>query len=181
MLKPSPNVELQSFEVPSEKQELLEHLLSKHDGSFLVFVRTKHGADRLARRLSRAGRSATQIHRSRSPSQRSLALSNFAEGRHRVLVATDVAARGIDVADVAHVVNFDMPRKAEDFVGRASRAASCGLASTFIPDEAPTLHKLEHTLDITTRKYRVWPKNGASPQMGMIGRYPNRRCSLGRD
>ena len=170
VLKPSPNVELRSFEVPSDKkQELLEHLLGNHDGSFLVFVRTKHGADRLARRLLRAGHSATQIHGDRSQSQRSAALSNFAEGRHRVLVATDVAARGIDVADVAHVVNFDMPREAEDFVhrvGRTGRASSRGLASTFVtPDEAHSLHKLERTLAITTRKYRVRPKNGVSAQV----------------
>lgn len=170
VLKPSPNVELRSFEVPSDKkQELLEHLLGKHHGSFLVFVRTKHGADRLARRLSRAGHSATQIHGDRSQSQRSTALSNFAAGRHRILVATDVAARGIDVADVAHVVNFDMPREAEDFVhrvGRTGRASSRGLASTFVtPDEAQTLHKMERVLAITTRKYRVRPKNGVSAQV----------------
>ena len=165
VLKPSPNVELRSFEVPADKkQELLEHLLGAHNGSFLVFVRTKHGADRVARRLSRAGHSATQIHGDRSQSQRSAALRNFAEGRHRVLVATDVAARGIDVADVAHVVNFDMPREVEDFVhrvGRTGRASSRGLASTFVaPDEAQTLRKMEHALAITTRKYRVRPKSG---------------------
>ena len=169
-LKPSPNVELRSFEVPvDKKQELLEHLLGEHDGSFLVFVRTKHGADRLARRLSRAGHTATQIHGDRSQSQRSAALSNFAEGRHRVLVATDVAARGIDVADVGHVVNFDMPKEAEDFVhrvGRTGRASSRGLASTFVtPDETHALRKLERTLAITTRKYRVRPKNGVSAQV----------------
>jgi ATP-dependent RNA helicase RhlE len=160
VLKPSSNVELRSFEVPVEKkQELLEHLLGEHDGSFLVFVRTKHGADRVARRLSRAGHSATQIHGDRSQSQRNAALRNFAEGRHRVLVATDVAARGIDVADVAHVVNFDLPREAEDFVhrvGRTGRASSRGVASTFVaPDETQTLRKIERTLAITVRKYRV--------------------------
>lgn len=165
VLKPSPNVDLRSFEVSADKkQELLEHLLGKHNGSFLVFVRTKHGADRVARRLSRAGHSATQIHGDRSQSQRSAALRNFAEGRNRVLVATDVAARGIDVADVAHVVNFDMPREAEDFVhrvGRTGRASSRGLASTFVaPDEAQTLRKMERTLAITTRKYRVRANTG---------------------
>ena len=170
VLKPSPNVELRSFEVPSDKkQELLEHLLGKHDGSFLVFVRTKHGADRLARRLARSGHSATQIHGDRSQSQRSAALSNFAEGRHRVLVATDVAARGIDVADVAHVVNFDLPREAEDFVhrvGRTGRASNHGLASTFVtPDEAHTLHKMERSLAITIRKFRVRAKSEVSAQV----------------
>ena len=160
VLKPSPNVELRSFEVATDqKQELLEHLLGAHDGSFLVFVRTKHGADRVARRLSRAGHSATQIHGDRSQAQRSTALRSFSEGRHRVLVATDVAARGIDVADVAHVVNFDMPREAEDFVhrvGRTGRASSQGVASTFVaPDERKALGKIERSLAITTRKFRV--------------------------
>ena len=120
VLKPSPNVELQSFEVPTnKKQELLEHLLGSSDGSFLVFVRTKHGADRVARRLVRSGHSATQIHGDRSQSQRNAALASFANGRHRILVATDVAARGIDVADVAHVVNYDMPQRSRRL--RASR------------------------------------------------------------
>jgi ATP-dependent RNA helicase RhlE len=170
VLKPSPNVKLQSFEVPADKkQELLEHLLGSHDGSFLVFVRTKHGADRVARRLSRAGHSATQIHGDRTQSQRSAALRSFATGHHRVLVATDVAARGIDVADVAHVVNFDMPREAEDFVhrvGRTGRASSHGMASTFAaPDETHVLRKMERTLDITTKKYRVHATNGAQARV----------------
>ncbi len=159
-LKPSPNVKLQTFEVPVEKkQELLEHLLETNNGSFMVFVRTKHGADRVARRLSRAGFAAAPIHGDRSQSQRSSALRGFAEGRHRVLVATDVVARGIDVADVAHVVNYDLPREAEDFVhrvGRTGRAASRGVASTFAaPDEAHALKKIERTLTVTSTKYRV--------------------------
>jgi ATP-dependent RNA helicase RhlE len=86
-------------------------------------------------------------------------LRGFAEGRHRVLVATDVVARGIDVADVAHVVNYDLPREAEDFVhrvGRTGRAASLGVASTFAaPDEAHALKKIERTLTVTSTKYRV--------------------------
>ena len=170
VLKPSPNVELRSFEVPvDKKQELLEHLLGESDGSFLVFVRTKHGADRVARRLSRAGHSATQIHGDRSQSQRSAALLSFAQGHHRVLVATDVAARGIDVADVAHVVNFDMPREAEDYVhrvGRTGRVKSLGVASTFAsPDETQALRKMERVLDITTKKFRVRINTGERAQV----------------
>ena len=160
VLKPSPNVELRSFEVPTDKkQELLEHLLGTQEGSFLVFVRTKHGADRVARRLTRSGHSATCIHGDRSQSQRNSALRSFAQGRHRVLVATDVASRGIDVPEVAHVVNYDMPKEAEDFVhrvGRTGRASRRGVASTFAaPDETHTLRKMERVLAITTKKYRV--------------------------
>jgi ATP-dependent RNA helicase RhlE len=165
VLKPCENVELQTFEVPTEKKhELLEHLLGQHAGSFLVFVRTKHGADRVARRLERSGHAATQIHGDRSQSQRNSALKSFSEGRHRVLVATDVAARGIDVADVAHVVNYDMPREAEDFVhriGRTGRASARGVASTFAaPEERHTLRKMEKTLAINMKRFRVTANNG---------------------
>ncbi len=160
VLKPAENVELRTFEVEqSKKQELLEHLLSEEKGSFLVFVRTKHGADRVARRLTRSGWSATQIHGDRSQSQRNSALRSFSEGRHRVLVATDVAARGIDVAHVAHVVNYDLPKQAEDFVhrvGRTGRASARGVASTFAgPAERGDLRKIERTLSIQMKRFRV--------------------------
>jgi ATP-dependent RNA helicase RhlE len=160
VLKPAENVELRTFEVePEKKQELLEHLLGAEAGSFLVFVRTKHGADRVARRLARAGHSATQIHGDRSQAQRNQALRSFSEGRHRVLVATDVAARGIDVANVAHVINFDMPKMAEDFVhrvGRTGRASAHGVASTFaVPAERGDLRKIERTLSISMKRFRV--------------------------
>jgi len=160
VLKPAENVELRTFEVdPDKKQELLEHLLGAETGSFLVFVRTKHGADRVARRLTRSGWSATQIHGDRSQAQRNSALRSFTEGRHRVLVATDVAARGIDVANVAHVVNYDMPKIAEDFVhrvGRTGRASAHGVASTFAgPAERGDLRKIERTLAIQMKRFRV--------------------------
>jgi len=160
ILKPAENVELRTFEVaPDKKQDLLEHLLGSEEGSFLVFVRTKHGADRVARRLTRSGWSATQIHGDRSQAQRNSALRSFTEGRHRVLVATDVAARGIDVANVAHVINFDMPKVAEDFVhrvGRTGRASARGVASTFAgPAERGELRKIERTLSIQMKRFRV--------------------------
>jgi ATP-dependent RNA helicase RhlE len=160
VLKPAENVELRTFEVEADKkQELLEHLLGAETGSFLVFVRTKHGADRVARRLVRSGHSATQIHGDRSQAQRNQALRSFSEGRHRVLVATDVAARGIDVANVAHVINFDMPKMAEDFVhrvGRTGRASAHGVASTFAgPAERNDLRKIERTLCIQMKRFRV--------------------------
>ncbi|MGB6974885.1 MAG: DEAD/DEAH box helicase [Terracidiphilus sp.] len=165
VLKPAENVELRTFEVEhSKKQELLEHLLGAEEGSFLVFVRTKHGADRVARRLTRSGWSATQIHGDRSQSQRNSALRSFSEGRHRVLVATDVAARGIDVAHVAHVVNFDLPRQPEDFVhrvGRTGRASARGVASTFAgAGERNELRKIERTLSIQMKRFRVRSAEG---------------------
>ncbi len=160
VLKPSENVELQTFEVEQDRKlELLEHLLESGEGSFLVFVRTKHGADRIATRLIRSGHSATQIHGDRSQSQRNSALKSFSEGRHRILVATDVAARGIDVKHVAHVVNYDIPKVAEDFVhriGRTGRASSKGIASTFASAaERSDLRKIERSLSISMKRFRV--------------------------
>ena len=167
VLKPAENVELRTFEVAADKkQELLEHLLGAEEGSFLVFVRTKHGADRVARASRRSGWSATQIHGDRSQSQRNSALRSFSEGHHRVLVATDVAARGIDVANVAHVINFDMPKVAEDFVhrvGRTGRASARGVASTFAgPAERGDLRKIERTLSIQMKRFRVSSLSGSA-------------------
>jgi len=158
--RPAESVDLRAFEVDKDKKsELLEHLLDAETGSFLVFVRTKHGADRLTRRLERTGHSATQIHGDRTQSQRNQALRGFTDGRHRILVATDVAARGIDVKHIAHVVNFDMPKQAEDFVhriGRTGRASARGVASTFAqPDERNDLKKIERVLKVQMKRYRV--------------------------
>jgi ATP-dependent RNA helicase RhlE len=159
-LKPADNVALQMFEVSKDKKsELLEHLLSKHEGSFLVFTRTKHGADRLANRLSRVGHNAARIHGDRTQAQRVAALKGFANGSNRVLVATDVAARGIDVPHVAHVVNYDLPKEAEDFVhrvGRTGRASRSGTAHTFaMPEERNDVKKIERKLAITMKRFKV--------------------------
>ncbi len=160
VLKPAENVRLQTFEVATDKKmPLLEHLLRSEAGSFLVFVRTKHGADRVAKKLSSSGWNATRIHGDRTQAQRSAALKSFSQGQHRVLVATDVAARGIDVAHIAHVVNYDMPKMAEDFVhrvGRTGRASKSGVASTFqAPEEKGDLRRIERALKITMERFRV--------------------------
>ena len=158
--RPAENVELRTFEVDqNNKQGLLEHLLQREQGSFLVFVRTKHGADRLARRLSRSGHATVQIHGDRTQSQRNSALKSFKEGRHRVLVATDVASRGIDVPHIGHVINYDMPKLAEDFVhriGRTGRASRRGVASTFaMPAERNEIRKIERALSVRMKHFRV--------------------------
>lgn len=165
VLKPSDTVVLQAFEVDADsKLELLTHLIKAEPGSFIVFVRTKHGADRIAMRLERAGIAAARIHGDRTQAQRNSALRSFSQGRERVLVATDVAARGIDVAHVAHVVNYDMPKEAEDFVhrvGRTGRAAATGVASTFTtPNEKGDLRKIERQLNIKIKRFRVRPNGG---------------------
>ena len=133
--KPAEQVALHYYEVEQDRKlDLLEKMLREEQGSFLVFARTKHGADKLAKKLGQAGWKSATIHGDRSQSQRNQALKGFQDGYYRVLVATDVAARGIHVEGIAHVVNYDMPGAPEDFihrVGRTGRAGTTGTASTF--------------------------------------------------
>jgi ATP-dependent RNA helicase RhlE len=133
--KPPADIDLHLYEVEHDRKiNLLRHMLDQEQGSFLVFARTKHGTDRLAKRLSRSGLRAVAMHGDRTQSQRNQALQGFRDGRYRVLVATDVAARGIHVDGVAHVVNYDLPQAPPDFIhriGRTGRAGQKGTASTF--------------------------------------------------
>jgi ATP-dependent RNA helicase RhlE len=128
-------INLHLYEVENDiKLGLLRQILDREAGSFLVFMRTKHGADRLAKKLSRLGTRAIAMHGDRTQNQRNQALAGFRDGRYRVLVATDVAARGIHVDSVAHVINYDLPQAPGDFihrVGRTGRAGQGGTASTF--------------------------------------------------
>jgi ATP-dependent RNA helicase RhlE len=116
----------------------------------IVFTRTKHRANRLAEFLERHGVSTVRIHGNRSQSQRTLALSEFKQGKHRVLVATDIVARGIDVEDLSHVINFDVPADPDSYihrVGRTARAEAQGDAFTFVsPDEDRELQDIERAL-----------------------------------
>ena len=122
-----------------QKFELLEALLAKTDfDSVLVFSRTKHGADKIARRLKAANHSVAVLHANRSQNQRMEALAGFKSGKYEVMVATDIAARGIDVADISHVINYDVPEKPEDYVhriGRTGRAQAVGDAFTLVTPE----------------------------------------------
>jgi ATP-dependent RNA helicase RhlE len=151
--KPSDRVELRVYTVmQDQKLGLLDQMLREEQGTFLVFSRTKHGADRISKKLERLGHDTDAIHGDRSQSQRTAALKGFANGKHRVLVATDVAARGIDVQDIAHVVNYDLPNASDDFVhriGRTGRAGAKGVATTFVmPQERHEARKLERELKI---------------------------------
>ncbi|HEY4379238.1 MAG TPA: DEAD/DEAH box helicase [Acidobacteriaceae bacterium] len=151
--KPSDQVELRAITVmQDQKLGLLDQMLKQETGSFLVFSRTKHGADRISKKLERLGHDVDVIHGDRSQSQRTAALKGFAGGKHRVLVATDVAARGIDVQDIAHVVNYDLPNASDDFVhriGRTGRAGASGVATTFVmPQERSDARKMERELKV---------------------------------
>jgi ATP-dependent RNA helicase RhlE len=133
------------------KSALLVELLKRDIvAEAIVFTRTKHRANRLAEYLERHGLSTARIHGNRSQSQRTLALAGFKEGKHRVLVATDIVARGIDVEELSHVINFDVPADPDSYihrVGRTARAEATGDAFTFVsPDEDRELQDIERAL-----------------------------------
>ena len=133
------------------KSALFLALLQRGDlREALVFTRTKHRTDRLQKFLVRNGIAAERIHGNRSQAQRTQALEGFKSGKHRVLVATDIAARGIDIEALGHVVNFDVPKVPEDYihrVGRTARAEAVGDAFTFVaPEEEPDLKRIERAL-----------------------------------
>ena len=158
--KPSEQVDLHFYEVEQDRKlPLLQMMLREEQGSFLVFARTRHGADRLAGKLSREGVKTATIHGDRSQNQRNQALKGFQDGYYRVLVATDVAARGIHVEGIAHVVNYDLPQVPEDFihrVGRTGRMGARGTASTFgTRAERADVTKIERTLSIKLIRHAV--------------------------
>jgi ATP-dependent RNA helicase RhlE len=160
VLKPAESVELKAYEVrPGEKMDVLRHLLYTEKGQTLVFTRTKRGAQRLARELAREGFNAAMIHGDRSQSQRNEALGGFQEGRFQVLVATDIASRGLHVDDVAHVINYDLPKMAEDFihrVGRTGRAGNQGRASSIVTGvEVIELRNIERTLKLRMQRMEI--------------------------
>src|SRR5262249_36667245 len=125
------------------KRELLAHLVKTNDWrQVLVFTRTKHGANRLAQQLERGGIEADAIHGNKSQGARTRALKSFKDNELRVLVATDIAARGLDIEALPHVVNYDLPHVPEDYVhriGRTGRAGAGGEAVSLVSDEARPL------------------------------------------
>jgi ATP-dependent RNA helicase RhlE len=140
------------YPVPgSRKTALLVSLLQEHEmDSVLVFTRTKHGADRVVRGLQDASIEATAMHADKTQAQRNAALESFRSGAVRVLVATDIAQRGLDISGISHVVNYDVPGQAEDYIhriGRTGRAAQTGDAFTFMaPDEIAMVRTIERVL-----------------------------------
>ena len=140
------------YPVPRDrKSELLAQLLRAEKlDSVLVFTRTKHGADRVVRHLEREQIEATAMHADKTQPQRTRALEDFKSGKVRVLVATDIAQRGLDISGITHVVNYDVPQQAEDYVhriGRTGRAAKEGDAFTFMaPDEIAMVRQIERVI-----------------------------------
>jgi ATP-dependent RNA helicase RhlE len=140
------------YPVPRErKNTLLAELLKKPEmDSVLVFTRTKHGADRVVQHLEDQGVAATAMHADKSQGERTRALDDFKAGKIRVLVATDIAQRGLDVSGISHVINYDVPQQPEDYVhriGRTGRAAATGDAFTFMStDEIAMVRSIERTI-----------------------------------
>jgi ATP-dependent RNA helicase RhlE len=160
VLKPAESVQLTAYEVrPAEKMDVLRQLLYAESGRTLVFARTKRGAERIAKSLVRDGFEATMIHGDRSQTQRNKALKGFQEGDFQVLVATDIAARGLHVDDVAHVINYDVPKIAEDFihrVGRTGRAGAQGCATTLVSaSENVELRQIERALKLRIERKKA--------------------------
>jgi ATP-dependent RNA helicase RhlE len=172
--------------VPKErKQDLLIELLNGHrNDRALVFSRTKHGAERLMNTLERAGFAATSIHGNKSQGQRDRAIAAFSDGSVRVLVATDVAARGLDIPDVGHVYNYDLPNVPENYVhriGRTARAGKAGRAIAFCDaDEVAELTAIEKALgaSVDVAGGRPWTAQNATKKPQQKRR--SRRRSAGR-
>ncbi|KKQ40997.1 MAG: DEAD/DEAH box helicase domain protein [Candidatus Magasanikbacteria bacterium GW2011_GWA2_37_8] len=145
------NVKQEAYIVSKEcKMQLLEKHLADHSGTVLVFSRTKHGAKKYTRSINEMGHTAVEIHSDRSLSQRKAAMEGFKNGKFRVLVATDIASRGIDVNNISLVVNYDLPDNPEDYVhriGRTGRAGNSGKAVSFVaPDERRDVLQIERLI-----------------------------------
>ena len=165
-LKPAENVKLQAFEVPVDGKQECCAACSPKKPAAAWFSRAPSAARNASpRALTRHGFNAAMIHGDRSQSQRTAALAGFQQGRYRVLVATDLASRGIHVQDIAHVINYDLPEVAENFihrVGRTGRAGGTGVASTlFSRDQRTELFQLERTLGVTMERM---PMGAALPE-----------------
>src|SRR5947207_1051318 len=182
VLKPAESVQLKAYEVrPGEKLDVLRELLYEEKGQTLVFTRTKRGAQRLAQQLVRDGFKSTMIHGDRSQAQRNGALSGFQEGCFQVLVATDIASRGLHDDDVAHVINYDLPKMAEDFihrVGRTGRAGLQGRASSLVAGvEVMELRQIERTLQLRIERKQVDASGSNLPKRIIQNTLPTRTLS----
>lgn len=152
-----------------DKIKLLERLLKENRGSILVFTRTKYGAKKIARALRNVGHSSAEIHSERSLSQRREALDGFKNGKYRILVATDIAARGLDVKNIELVVNFDLPDQAEDYVHRIGRTGRAGQVGKAISIATPDQRKEVEAIERFTRSYLPVSKVPDMPVANLTG------------
>lgn len=176
-----------------QKIDELESTLKGHSGTAIVFVRMKHGAKRLSYELRQRGFQAAEIHSDRSLGQRRAALDGFKSGKHQVLVATDIAARGIDVTDIGIVINFDLPENPEDYVhriGRTGRAGKAGKALSFaVPSQRQLVRRIEQLTgtsieasgkEYLSREVREYKKNTYSKRTARVeNRFTGKRNRFG--
>jgi ATP-dependent RNA helicase RhlE len=183
---PTELVEQKLYVVPGpEKGELLSKLLDENKGSVLVFARTRHGARKVAKSVRNMGHSAAELHSDRTLGQRREALDGFKRGDYRVLVATDIAARGIDVKQISLVINFDLPDNSEDYVhriGRTGRAGHIGAAVTMAtPEQGKDVRDIERLIglrlpiaggeDFAVRRQPSMGQGARRPAMGHGSRF----------
>ena len=165
------------------KRDFLTRLLDEPDlARVIVFTRTKRGADQVVKRLARDGISAQALHGNKSQNARQRALESFRDGRARVLVATDIAARGLDVDDVSHVINFELPNEPECYVhriGRTARAGAGGVAISLCDaGEQDSLRAIERLIKQPLKVVGARPPEATSPRSGRPeddGARPKRR------
>jgi len=163
--RPAARVEQQLFTVQEgDKMPLLLDLLARSGGRVLVFARTRRKVERLARSVAARDHDVARLHGDRAQSQRDAAVAGFRSGKYRVLIATDIAARGLDVADIEHVINYDFPACAEDYlhrIGRTARAAASGTATSFVTrDDRPCLDDVEKMI---SARLPVTPARSLTP------------------
>ena len=182
--RPAATISQAVYPVPTHRKgSLLEHLLAQMDDpTVLVFTRTKHGARRLTKHLTAAGHDAVELHSGRTPAQRLKAMQGFRDRAFRILVATNIAARGLDVRHVTHVVSFDVPGTSEEHVhriGRTGRAGDKGHALVLTsPEESATLERIERKVGRLPRvrvpdfDYNAPPAPRRAPAMAGQGRQP---------
>lgn len=175
------------YPVPQHlKTALVLTLLSQLDtNSVLIFTRTKHRANRVAQQIERSGYAVAALHSNKSQNQRQLALDSFRSGKVRILVATDIAARGLDIATISHVINYDIPDTADTYIhriGRTGRAERDGDAMTLVTGEdTATIRDIERTLRaaIERRKVEGFDYNAAAPVVNEFQRPPQQFGSRG--
>ncbi|PIV51722.1 hypothetical protein CO115_01420 [Candidatus Falkowbacteria bacterium CG_4_9_14_3_um_filter_36_9] len=161
------NVEQEIIVIDREsKFGYLKRILAETKGSVLIFARTKHSVKKLAQKIGQAGFSAAEIHSNRSLGQRRMALNGFKLGQYRILVATDIAARGIDVKEIELVINYDLPEKSGDYVhriGRTGRAGKSGKAISFVlPGQLKNVREIERLISKTLKINKIAPDHNAS-------------------
>ncbi len=168
----SANVEQEMIVVRAgDKLPVLAKLLGEYRGSVLVFSRTKHGAKKITKSVQAMGHTSAEIHSNRSLAQRREALDGFKKGKYRVLVATDIAARGIDVTGIELVINFDLPMNAEDYVHRIGRTGRAGMSGRAIslatPDQHGDIRDIERLIRSPLKKSNMAGAEGVTPPVGV--------------